>query len=153
LGREVDGVVEGCPRCRDLYQPLMRFRLPQLARAVVVIAASVVSLFAVAASFDGVPRAFQPFVDQGEISGAVARVATKDNVLHLSVVGQSDLTSGRKLETNDLFWIASMTKPIAAACVALLVDDGKLTFDYPVDESPMRRAFQKAVEAAFAGSK
>lgn len=84
--------------------------------------------------FAGVPVAEQPFVDKGEISGAVMLVATKDKILHLSAVGQSDLASGRKLETGDYFWIASMSKPITATCIGLLVDDGKLSFDDPVEK-------------------
>ena len=79
--------------------------------------------------FAGLPAAEQPFVDRGEISGAVMLVATKDKVLHLSAVGASDLATGRKMRTDDIFWIASMTKPLTAVCVAMLVDDGKLSFD------------------------
>lgn len=89
---------------------------------------------AAADKFAGIPVAVQPFVDQGEISGAVMLVATKDRVLHLSAVGTSDLATGRKLETGDYFWIASMTKPLTAVCVALLVDDGKLSFDDPLEK-------------------
>ena len=84
--------------------------------------------------FSAVPAAIQPFVDNGEISGAVMLVATKDHVLHLSAVGRSDLSSGRKMETEDLFWIASMSKPVTAAGIALLADEGKLTFDDPVEK-------------------
>jgi CubicO group peptidase (beta-lactamase class C family) len=84
--------------------------------------------------FAGVPAALQPFVDQGEISGAVMLVADKDRVLHLSAVGVSDLATGRRMATDDIFWIASMTKPVTAVAVALLVDDGKLSFDDPVEK-------------------
>jgi CubicO group peptidase (beta-lactamase class C family) len=84
--------------------------------------------------FAAVPEKLQAFVAGNEISGAVALVATKDGVLHLSAVGQSDLASGRKMETNDLFWIASMSKPVTAVAVAMLVDDGKLSFDDPVEK-------------------
>ena len=84
--------------------------------------------------FAVVPARMQAFVDQGEIAGAVMLVATKDRLLHLSAIGQSDLASGRKMQTDDLFWIASMTKPMSAACVALLVDDGKLGFGDPVEK-------------------
>jgi CubicO group peptidase (beta-lactamase class C family) len=84
--------------------------------------------------FAGLATAEQPFVDQGEISGAVMLVATKDQILHVSAVGQSDLASGRKLETGDLFWIASMSKPMTATCVAILADDGKLSFDDPLEK-------------------
>jgi CubicO group peptidase (beta-lactamase class C family) len=84
--------------------------------------------------FAAIPERMQAFVDQGEISGAVMLVATRDRILHLSAIGQSDLASGRKMETNDFFWIASMTKPMSAAAVAMLVDDGKLKFDDPVEK-------------------
>jgi len=84
--------------------------------------------------FTAIPAAVQPFVDKGEIAGAVMLVATKDRVLHLSAIGVSELATGRKMRTDDLFWIASMSKPITAVGIALLVDDGKLSFDDPVEK-------------------
>ena len=76
----------------------------------------------------------QAFVDQGEIAGAVTLVATKDRVLDLAAVGQGDLASGRKMATTDLFWIASMTKPMSASAAAILVDEGRLSFGDPVEK-------------------
>jgi CubicO group peptidase (beta-lactamase class C family) len=84
--------------------------------------------------FSEIPKKVQPFVDKGEISGAVMLVATKDRILHLSAVGASDLATGRPMQTGDTFWIASMSKPITALGIALLVDDGKLSFDDPVEK-------------------
>lgn len=84
--------------------------------------------------FSAVPEKLAALVVSNEIPGAVALVATKDSVLHLSAVGESDLASGRKMKTTDIFWIASMSKPITAVAVALLADDGKLSFDDPVDK-------------------
>jgi len=84
--------------------------------------------------FAVVPQRLQPFVSNGEIAGAVALVANRERVLHLSAVGQSDLASGRKMKTTDLFWIASMSKPVTAVAVAMLADDGKLSFDDPVEK-------------------
>jgi CubicO group peptidase (beta-lactamase class C family) len=85
-------------------------------------------------NFAIVPQKLLPFVTSGEIAGAVALVADRNRVLHLSAVGQSDLTAGRTLKTNDLFWIASMSKPVTAVAVAMLVDDGKLSFADPVEK-------------------
>ncbi len=100
-----------------------------------VLAALLLPTFALAQDkFSSLPAVEQPFVDQGEISGAVMLVANKDRVLHLSAVGQSDVATGRKMQTNDLFWIASMSKPLTAVCVAMLADDGKLAFDDPVEK-------------------
>ncbi len=84
--------------------------------------------------FAAVPEALQQLVNSNEIPGAVALVATKDKVLHLSAVGQSDLATGRKLKPNDIFWIASMSKPMTSVAIALLADDGKLSFDDPVEK-------------------
>jgi CubicO group peptidase (beta-lactamase class C family) len=109
-------------------------RLPRLVAAVVAAAFVCALPLPAQDKFTGLATAEQPFVDQGEISGAVMLVATKDKILHVSAVGQSDLASGRKMETGDLFWIASMSKPITATAVAILVDEGKLSFDDPVEK-------------------
>jgi len=84
--------------------------------------------------FAAVPEALQQLVNSNEIPGAVALVATKDKVLHLSAVGESDLATGRKMKTDDVFWIASMSKPMTSVAVAMLADDGKLSFDDPVEK-------------------
>jgi CubicO group peptidase (beta-lactamase class C family) len=84
--------------------------------------------------FAEIPKNVQPFVDKGEISGAVMLVATKDRILHLSAIGVSDIATKRPMQTGDTFWIASMSKPITALGVALLVDEGKLAFDDPVEK-------------------
>jgi CubicO group peptidase (beta-lactamase class C family) len=84
--------------------------------------------------FAAVLEALQQLVSSNEIPGAVALVATKDSVLHISAVGESDLATGRKMKTTDIFWIASMSKPMTSVAVALLADDGKLSFDDPVEK-------------------
>jgi len=80
------------------------------------------------------PGQMQKFVDDRTVSGVVALVATKDRVVHLSAVGKSDLASGREMKTDDLFWIASMTKPITGVCIGMLVDEGKVTWEDPVEK-------------------
>ena len=85
-----------------------------------------------ASPFAAVAPALQPFVDKGEVAGVVTLVATKDKVLHLAAVGRSDLSTGRAMRTSDLFWIASMTKPMVGVCIGILVDEGKLAFDDPL---------------------
>jgi CubicO group peptidase (beta-lactamase class C family) len=87
-----------------------------------------------AEKFAAVPEVLQQLVNSNEIPGAVALVATKDKVLHLSAVGQNDLATGRKLKPYDVFWIASMSKPMTSVAVAMLADNGKLSFDDPVEK-------------------
>ena len=56
------------------------------------------------------------------------------NVLHHEAVGKSDLASGRAMRKDDLFWIASMTKPMTAVCVLMLQEEGKLSVEDPVEK-------------------
>lgn len=81
-----------------------------------------------------IPRRMEEFVQKGEISGAVTLVARHGQVAQLAAVGKSDLASGRVMKTDDLFWIASMTKPMTAVCVLMLQDEGKLSVEDPVEK-------------------
>ncbi len=78
--------------------------------------------------------ALQRFVDDQSISGAVLLVASPDRVLALETVGQSDLKAGTPMEKDALFWIASMTKPMTAMALMMLVEEGRLSIDDPVEK-------------------
>lgn len=80
------------------------------------------------------PRHLQPLVDSGAISGAVLLVADREHIVHLSAVGRSSLETGESMRVDHIFAIASMTKPVTAVAVGLLVDEGKLSFDDPVEK-------------------
>ncbi|MCX6900942.1 MAG: serine hydrolase [Verrucomicrobia bacterium] len=76
----------------------------------------------------------QPFVDSRVLAGAVTLVADKDKVLDLEAVGWMDIAKKRKMQTDCLFWIASQSKPITAAALMILVDEGKVSVDDPVEK-------------------
>ena len=76
----------------------------------------------------------QPFVDHHTVGGAVALVATSDNILCLDAVGCSDLETGQPMQVNNLFWLASISKTFIGVSVMMLVDDGKLNLDDPVEK-------------------
>ena len=74
----------------------------------------------------------QAYVDRGEVPGLVALVARGDAV-HVLSAGVQDLNDGAPMARDTIFRIASMTKPIAAAAAMILVEEGKLRLDEPVD--------------------
>ncbi len=74
----------------------------------------------------------QPFLDQKVLVGAVTLVADKDRVLDVTTTGLADLAAQRPMRADDLFWIASMSKPITAAAFLMLVDEGKVGLDDPI---------------------
>ena len=78
--------------------------------------------------------ALKPFVEQGELAGAVALVASKDKVLAVEAVGFADRATQRVMKTDAVFWIASQSKPITGAAVMMLVDEGKLNLDDAVEK-------------------
>lgn len=82
----------------------------------------------------GVAQAVKPFVDAKELAGAVMLVANKDKVLTLEAVGSADIAGDRPMLIDALFWIASMSKPITAAALMILVDEGKVSLDDPVEK-------------------
>src|SRR6516162_5531970 len=80
----------------------------------------------------GVAAALQPFVDSHSLAGAVVLVADRDKVLALEAVGFADVAARKPIQTDALFWIASQSKPITAAALMMLVDEGKVKLDDPV---------------------
>ena len=71
----------------------------------------------------------QKFVDDGDLAGAVTLVGNKDGILSHEAVGQRDLADKSPMRKDALFRIASMTKPITAIAIMILVDEGKLSPD------------------------
>jgi CubicO group peptidase (beta-lactamase class C family) len=81
----------------------------------------------------GVGAAMERMVAADEIAGAVTVVVNRDRTLHLECTGLADIASGRPMTADTLFWIASMTKPITGAAIAMLIDEGKVAIDDPVE--------------------
>jgi CubicO group peptidase (beta-lactamase class C family) len=100
-----------------------------------VILSIALGLAAEARSADSkIVESLQPFVDRGNLAGAVTLVASPDKVLSLEAVGYSDVGSKIPMKTDALFWIASMNKPITATALMMLVDEGKVRLDDPVEK-------------------
>jgi CubicO group peptidase (beta-lactamase class C family) len=81
-----------------------------------------------------IAAALQPFVDSHSLAGAVTLVADKDRVLSLEAVGYADVAAGKPMKTDALFWIASQSKSITATALMMLVDEGKVKLDDPVEK-------------------
>jgi CubicO group peptidase (beta-lactamase class C family) len=80
----------------------------------------------------GVSGSLLPFIESKTISGGVALVVSPDKVLALESQGFSDLEKQQPMQTDAMFWIASMTKPMTAMAVMMLVEEGKINIADPV---------------------
>lgn len=76
----------------------------------------------------------QAHVDAKDFAGAVTLVARKGKVVHFESHGVADLESKRPLRTDALFALASMTKPVTAVAVLMLMEEGKLVLSDPVSK-------------------
>jgi CubicO group peptidase (beta-lactamase class C family)/glyoxylase-like metal-dependent hydrolase (beta-lactamase superfamily II) len=69
-----------------------------------------------------------------DIAGAVTLVATPDKVIHLDATGNASIDPAAPMLSDAIFWIASMSKPILAALLLMLQDEGLLSVDDPVEK-------------------
>src|SRR4051812_45461648 len=97
----------------------------QICFAVVLALLSQLCMFAAEREFDEkrlaeIPQRMEQFVKDGQISGAMTLVATKDRVVHLAAVGKADIAANRPMEPDTLFRVASMTKPITSTALMIL---------------------------------
>lgn len=81
-----------------------------------------------------VASSLQPFVDRHLVAGAVALVAGREGVRSVETCGFADLERQAPMRADQLFWIASMTKPMTATAVMMLVDEGKVDIEQPVEK-------------------
>jgi CubicO group peptidase (beta-lactamase class C family) len=81
---------------------------------------------------DRIEGILQAAVRQGQAPGVVAAVA-RGNAVHIAAAGVMAV-GGPAMRPDTLFRISSTTKPITAAVVLSLVDEGALELNEPVDK-------------------
>ncbi|HYV36568.1 MAG TPA: subclass B3 metallo-beta-lactamase [Gemmataceae bacterium] len=74
------------------------------------------------------------YIAEKEIAGAVTLVASPDKILHLDATGSASLNPVEAILNDAIFWIASMSKPVLAALMMMLQDEGLLNVDDPVEK-------------------
>src|SRR5436305_111529 len=84
------------------------------------------------AGLDHLHTAMAARVDRNELPGIVTLIAHGEEV-HVDQIGVKAFDSAEPMRRETLFRIASMTKPILATATMMLVEDGKLQLDDPID--------------------
>jgi CubicO group peptidase (beta-lactamase class C family) len=77
-------------------------------------------------------EAVQRHIDAGSLAGAVTLVARHGKVAHLEAHGLMDLESKRAMQRDAVFRLASMSKPVTAVAVMMMVEEGKVRLNDPV---------------------
>lgn len=76
----------------------------------------------------------QELVDKHLVAGAVVLVADRERVLEVSTAGEADIVTHQPMPKNATFWIASMSKTLTGTALMMLVDEGKVSLDDPVEK-------------------
>ena len=85
-------------------------------------------------SLPELPAKLQSFVDAGEATGVVVLAAHKGKVISHEAIGFQSVEAGVPMDKDSIFWAASLSKPYVAVAVMMLVEEGKLKLDDPVEK-------------------
>ena len=85
-----------------------------------------------AARLERIKPFMQSYVDQGKLSGLITMIARRGRVVHFEKYGVMD--SGRPMQLDAIFRIASMTKPITSTAIMMLYEEGKFQLNDPVSK-------------------
>src|SRR4051794_3112134 len=84
------------------------------------------------ARLENLHTAMNAYVERGDIPGVVTLIS-RGNDTHIDALGWTTPDRKEPMRPDTIFRIASITKPITGAATMILVDDGKLKLDEPVD--------------------
>lgn len=76
--------------------------------------------------------AMHSFVDNNDLSAIQTAIVKNGKLIHFDSYGSSDISENTQLESDDIFRIASMTKPIVSVALMMLHEEGKFKLDDPV---------------------
>jgi CubicO group peptidase (beta-lactamase class C family) len=71
-------------------------------------------------------------IEAGDIAGAVTLIAKDGRIAHVGAHGLKDIASKTPMTEDSIFRIASMSKPVGAVAVLMLIEEGKIRLRDPV---------------------
>jgi len=81
-----------------------------------------------------VDQVLKAVTDRADVPGVVAMAATREGPVYQAAFGNRALPDGPAMTADTVFWIASMTKAITSTAAMRLVEQGKLSLDWPISE-------------------
>jgi CubicO group peptidase (beta-lactamase class C family) len=77
-------------------------------------------------------EAVKRHIDAGSLPGAVTIVARRGKIAHFEAHGLIDVEAKRPMPRDAVFRLASMSKPITAVAVMMMIEEGKVRLNDPV---------------------
>ena len=79
-----------------------------------------------------IPRFLEAQVAAGHLPGALTLIWRRGGVAHSSMVGQMDMGRATPMRADGIFRLYSMTKPVTAVALLMLMEEGRIALDDPV---------------------
>ncbi len=76
----------------------------------------------------------QRHIDAGEISGVVTLIARNGRVAYYEAQGSANIEAKKPMQKDNVFNLASATKPVVAVSVLMLVEEGKIRIGDPISK-------------------
>jgi CubicO group peptidase (beta-lactamase class C family) len=83
---------------------------------------------------DRLDRHFRQYVDDGRLTGWLLAVAREGKVAHLTTYGMRDREAAAPVETDTVWRLASMTKPITSVAAMMLYETGAFELKDPISK-------------------
>jgi CubicO group peptidase (beta-lactamase class C family) len=84
------------------------------------------------ARLDRIDRHFARYVDDGRLAGWLVTVSRHGKLAHVSAYGARDIEAGQPVESDTLWRIYSMTKPVTSVAAMMLYEEGGFELTDPV---------------------
>lgn len=76
----------------------------------------------------------QKYIDAGRLNGAVGLISYEGKIIYHNALGYSNATARTPMQKDNIFRIASMTKPIVSVAVMMLWEEGRFSLDDPISK-------------------
>jgi CubicO group peptidase (beta-lactamase class C family) len=86
------------------------------------------------ARLDRIDRHFARYVDDGRLAGWLLTVGRHGKLAHVSAYGARDIEAGLPVESDTLWRIYSMTKPVTSVAAMMLYEEGGFELTDPVSK-------------------
>ena len=80
-----------------------------------------------------IDRLMQGYVDEQKLGGAVTLIARHGKIAHLSAIGKSSIEDNKPMQSDSMFRIYSMTKPITSVALLMLFEEGGFALTDPLE--------------------
>jgi len=81
-----------------------------------------------------IDKVMQEIIDQKKNAGMVVLIARHGSIAYHKAFGFADIESGTKMDTDRIFRLASMTKPITSVALLTLYEEGKFQLSDPLEK-------------------